>query len=240
MWFDGEHLKLATLPNATGVIQIGRAQGSSVDLSDRAKYDRFKAVSRRHAQVREIGGAFFLEHLSTVNPTMVNGVSLTSGQPYRLSDQDLIDVGGLRLTFHDLAAADRISGVVCPSCGRENDPTRQDCWYDGTNLVSAVTEPRRMRRAYCRAASDTGEVFDLYPTDALVVDAGGRCDRQPVAHSGARRGVAVVALQGNRPVVQPISDAKVDLNGSALTETRTLNDGDELAVGARFLAFILR
>ena len=67
--------------------------------------------------MRGTEAGFFLQHLSRVNPSRVNGTLVAMDQPKHLADGDVIELGGaLRLTFHDLAAGDRISGIV-PNTG---------------------------------------------------------------------------------------------------------------------------
>ena len=100
VWFDGEHLRLADVQSGR-TSTIGRAPGSTVDLSDSSTYDRFKTVSRQHAAVRGTEAGFFLQHLSRVNPSRVNGALVAMDQPKHLADGDVIELGGaLRLTFH--------------------------------------------------------------------------------------------------------------------------------------------
>jgi pSer/pThr/pTyr-binding forkhead associated (FHA) protein len=58
-------------------------------------------VSRSHAQVHEQSGFFFLEGLSSQNPTLLNGNPLPLGQAVRLDHDDRIDLGlsGISLRF---------------------------------------------------------------------------------------------------------------------------------------------
>lgn len=58
-------------------------------------------VSRTHAQITERGGVYYLESLSSQNPTLLNGRVLPARQPVRLAAHDRIDLGqsGITLIF---------------------------------------------------------------------------------------------------------------------------------------------
>jgi hypothetical protein len=58
-------------------------------------------VSRRHADITEQGGVFYLEALSDQNPTLLNGQPLQPEQPAGLRSGDRIGLGasGIVLTF---------------------------------------------------------------------------------------------------------------------------------------------
>jgi predicted component of type VI protein secretion system len=181
-WLDGQQLRLNELSEQRAS-SIGREPGSTLDLSDPARHAWYGTVSRRHAEIRPASGGFLISHLSQTNPTRVNGVDVAADRPRQLSDRDVIGVGRLQLMFHDLLAADRWSGVICPSCQRENDVSRQDCWYDGTNLVSAVSIARRRQRVACRVIAADGSVADLFtddgPAESLWILATGELEKRP-------------------------------------------------------------
>jgi hypothetical protein len=76
----------------------------AVDLSDEAAYPTGARVSRRHAQVVEQGGQYYLESLSQ-NPTIVedgagNKTPLNGGNhPLNHGDSILLENSGIRLKF---------------------------------------------------------------------------------------------------------------------------------------------
>jgi hypothetical protein len=160
-WLDDDRLRVMELAESR-TCMIGRESGSTVDLSDPAKQALYGTVSRRHAEIRARGGGWVIAHLSQTNPTRVNNVEVHADQPRQLADRDVVTVGRLRLMFNDLATGDRLSGVICPSCHRENEPSRQDCWYDGTNLTSALSAARHHIRVAGRLMAADGSVTDLY------------------------------------------------------------------------------
>ncbi len=72
------------------------AQALAVDVSTLAEG---RTVSRRHAQVTERGGTYYLEALNERNPTLLNGQPLTLGERRALSPGDRIRVGMVELEF---------------------------------------------------------------------------------------------------------------------------------------------
>jgi len=60
-----------------------------------------RSVSRRHAQITERAGAYYLESLTPQNPTILNGKALAPGQIAYLNPGDRITLGhnNIELTF---------------------------------------------------------------------------------------------------------------------------------------------
>jgi hypothetical protein len=58
------------------------------------------SVSRNHASISEEEGIFYLEALSTRNPTFLNDQHLVVGEKYPLQNEDQIRVGKVTLIFH--------------------------------------------------------------------------------------------------------------------------------------------
>ncbi|MBM3823411.1 MAG: FHA domain-containing protein [Verrucomicrobia bacterium] len=82
---NGERIALRSLCN------IGRAPSNELVLQS-------ERVSRRHAQIQmQPGGEFWLVDLGSSNGTLLNGRPVTS--PIPLRDQDLIEIGQIRLVF---------------------------------------------------------------------------------------------------------------------------------------------
>jgi hypothetical protein len=69
---------------------IGRLQECDICLAD-------SNVSRRHAELFTIEGAWYLQDLESTNGTMLNGEPITRA---RLRDGDVIEIGLTRLTHH--------------------------------------------------------------------------------------------------------------------------------------------
>jgi hypothetical protein len=78
------------------------AQALAVDVSTLAEG---RTVSRRHAQITERGGTYYLEALNERNPTLLNGQALTLGEKRALAPGDRIRVGLVELVFEVPGAA---------------------------------------------------------------------------------------------------------------------------------------
>ena len=82
---DGQRIALAAGPTL-----IGRAPGSTIQLSD-------NRVSRRHALVEPTGTSHLVTDLGSTNGTTINGEPVT--EPRALAPGDVISLGGLTLRF---------------------------------------------------------------------------------------------------------------------------------------------
>lgn len=237
-WIDGERLRVTELAD-TGACTIGRQPGSTVDLSDPARQTLYGTVSRRHAEIHAGGGGYLVAHLSQTNPTRVNGADVPADRPRRLADRDVIGIGRLRLMFHDLAAADRLSGLICPACGRENDPSRADCWYDGTNLAGALSAARYHIRVGCRllAASDQAAI-DVH--HELTFQASGSALLQ-----SRLPGIARITVDADGPTLVASADASasapVTVNGQPVPSGgQRLCSGDEVHAAGQAYVVVVR
>lgn len=224
IWSKGDGRRVAELKE-NGANIIGRAPGSDILLED-------QTISRRHAELRVTEGAFVLENVSKTNVAKVNGATID--RPVPLSDQDSVELGALRLTFHDLQAGDRISGPMCSNCTRENMPADKDCWYCGTSLVNAPTAILAARKVACRIVSDGGDVFDIHQGEAFVVLPGQ--GPQVVLSEDQPAAAATIQPSDSAPgaVLAP-QGASLTVNGQPASTSQPLKTGDEVATeGARF------
>jgi hypothetical protein len=168
-WHSDGEISLAELAG-DGRTVVGRSAEADVVIDE-------STVSRRHAAVLVRAGTGAIENLSATNPTRLNGVPLAGSA--KLADGDVMTVGNVALTFHDLAARDRRSGPVCHVCRRENDPADHDCWYCGTSLLNAPTTIRESRPVICRVLAEGGSWADLYAGRALVLKPDGTIESTP-------------------------------------------------------------
>lgn len=79
--------------------QDGRAQADMIDLSS---LPGGRSVSHLHAQIYRTAGGWILHEGQTTNPTMVNGRQLERGEDVPLTDGTSIQLGRVRLTFHEV------------------------------------------------------------------------------------------------------------------------------------------
>ena len=74
------------------VTVIGRLSECDIILA-------LNGVSRRHAEIRKVGPAFFLVDLDSRNKTLLNGTELKGGVEHRLKENDRISVCGVEFVF---------------------------------------------------------------------------------------------------------------------------------------------
>jgi serine phosphatase RsbU (regulator of sigma subunit) len=72
---------------------IGRLPECDIVLST-------NGVSRRHAEIRRIGQAFFLTDLNSLNKTLVNDIALEGGANYPLKENDRVSICGVEFFYH--------------------------------------------------------------------------------------------------------------------------------------------
>jgi hypothetical protein len=89
---EGDVMGLEIWGDAT----LGRsAESLEVDI-DLSRYDALElGVSRRHAMIRPTASALFLIDLGSTNGTLCNFVPLERGKAHRLTEGDVILLGGL-------------------------------------------------------------------------------------------------------------------------------------------------
>jgi FHA domain len=220
VWREGNEVRVADVPTDRE-ITIGRSDTADVRVAD-------PTVSRNHAAIRFDGGRYVVENRSSTNPAQLAGRPLSG--PEQLADAASLQLGSVRVVFHNLSAGDRISGPVCSHCRRENDSSGKDCWYCGTSLVSAATTARRRLQVLTRVISATDEHWDLHPGRALllrpdataaVVDA----DDPPPPDA------ALVAPDGPRLIARSTGSAAT-VNGQPLSDAVELKSGDSVQAGA--------
>jgi hypothetical protein len=229
VWSLEGQMHASPLPDA-GETVVGRSSSANVVVAD-------DTVSRTHAKVRVEGDSYIIENLSGVNPTKVNRTAVTGTQ--QLSDGDRLELGNVQLAFHNLSAGVSEPTQTCSSCGRKNSIEAKECWYDGTSLVNAPTVVVERKIAACRLISDSGEKFDLFPGEAILLPSGG--PPQALRSDDTESyGSAAVVLRNGVPFLLPSeSDDAPRVNGEAATQGRSLRTGDEIdAGGARLLAIV--
>ena len=217
-WPAGGHINVAELKEGRRVI-VGRSHEAAVVIDD-------PTVSRQHVSIFPGSPAHTVEHLSSTNPTRLNGAPVEASAA--LSDGDVLTIGTVAVTFHDLAARDRRSGPVCHVCRRENDPADHDCWFCGTSLLNAPTTIREPRPVICRVLAAGTPAADLYAGRALVLNLDGTIEAMPMRRTPAdasrveeREGVPFHVPAGN-------------------SRAQELNTGTRVVVGSAVFSVICR
>ena len=130
---DGDDVqRLVALDEDMQRISIGRQQGCELALV----WD--DEVSRAHAVLERVGGAWTVEDRGSSNGTLVNTSRITG--PVVLRDSDVIRIGRTNLVFHD--ATDAALRRTTPAMGR---------------VAPAITDSqRKVLVELCRPAIDAG------------------------------------------------------------------------------------
>ncbi|MCA9242471.1 MAG: FHA domain-containing protein [Phycisphaerales bacterium] len=133
-----------TLKTSDPVVPIGRGS-EQIPLTD-------QTVSRRHAEMREMDGAWTLDDLGSANGTWVNGVRVTKS--VRLKHGDQIRVGSTLLVYAGDETIEQVSGTGIP-----------------TDLVSLDAGADRLDAAIVSRVSNDDSVIMAAPDTALAVKA---------------------------------------------------------------------
>ena len=75
-------------------VSIGRAQTNDVKLTN-----PLRLVSRKHAEIRQEAGDFWIVDLGSKNATWLNGHRLVADRHYTLSNGDRFRVGDFQIEF---------------------------------------------------------------------------------------------------------------------------------------------
>ncbi|MEX2238627.1 MAG: FHA domain-containing protein [Dehalococcoidia bacterium] len=217
VWKEGDQTRVAELRENSPNF-VGRAAGSMVMLDDRT-------ISRQQAIIKCEDGAYMVENLSTTNPTQLNEKPI-SGLA-KLQDQDVINVGAVRLVFNDLAASATISGPNCSHCKRENSASDKDCWYCGTSLVNAPTTIKERRIAACRVLAGEKK-YDIFSGEALALKAGGEAE---VGHpEKLPAGASATIEPAGGGIKLRVLSGEVRVGGQPASDGAALATGDEVSV----------
>ena len=218
---DGEQQARA-LPMAGG--RIGRGAEAAIHFDD-------STISRIQASLRLESDLYVVENLSETNPTKVNDVAID--RPVPLSDGDRLLLGTVPMTFHDLAAGDRLSGPMCSHCARENQASDLDCWFCGTSLVHAPTTILARRAVAGRLIGADGTTHDLLSGQALTLDEEG----PRTVRAEETDAALVIAADSSLRVGD---GAGVIVNGEPASSGTALSTGDRLNSGDRTFLVIAR
>ncbi|MCE7875660.1 adenylate/guanylate cyclase domain-containing protein [bacterium CPR1] len=141
---------------------IGRAgtRRNKVELED-------PTVSRQHATIENVGGAFYLRPESKSGPTFVNGESIEGLRA--LVDGDLIQLGQQVLRFRSCRAAARTRALI----PREATILFSDIWNystlaEGRPLEETIAQLNDFYRAMGKVILAHGGVLMTYLGDALM------------------------------------------------------------------------
>ena len=82
-----------TFPLAPDITEIGRDIGNTLSLPQDS------SISRRHATIRALEGAFLVMDEGSANGIFVNGVRVTQATPLPLNPGDEVEIGSTKFKF---------------------------------------------------------------------------------------------------------------------------------------------
>jgi phosphoserine phosphatase RsbU/P len=119
------------------LIVIGRAPDCHIILDP-------NGVSRRHAEIRRDGDAFFLADLRSRNKTKVNNVDVTPGRDHRLRPGDRINICDVEMIYYDAPpkppGPSPDSNVMIVTDG-DDDPNIQTLDASRSSAMASVVRP---------------------------------------------------------------------------------------------------
>jgi len=119
----GEEIRFVRIPGAPAEITFGRSEGPAY----RHVQLHSPTVSRQHARLAFLDGAWTLRNESSTNPTRLNGNPLSSAvEEILLADEDLIEMGDITFRFHFQGTTDRLPARSSWYTDVGRRPTNQD------------------------------------------------------------------------------------------------------------------
>lgn len=213
MWkltIEDDEGKQTTLPLAHDEYALGRAEASSIRLTDRN-------ISRKHAALANTGQGWVVRDLDSYNGTYVNGVRVAGEQPLRHGD--LIQLGDYRLELLDEAL------ITAPQPAVEGR---------GTTLSPLHTRPDRLVMI---VGPSPGQEFPLQG-ERLSIGRSEECPIS-INHSSVSRHHAELLMidKGRYEVIDQGSANGIRINGVEL-KRGLLEAGDALELGDVRLRFV--
>ncbi len=194
--------KTTVVPLVRDEITIGRKEGNTIRLTERN-------VSRRHARLARVDGAFAVEDLSSYNGIRVNGDIIEERHALRAGDR--VSIGDYRLTLES------------------DEPQSDDVPID----VDAPTPPARLVMLNGPAP---GADFAIRG-DGVVIGRSEELDVW-VNHRSISREHAQVQVEGGVATISDLESANgVRVNGDDV-ETAELVDGDIVELGQIRFRFV--
>lgn len=237
---------------------ISKAQ-TSIGRNEMADIPLFgdRNIAPLHAIIYDAAGErHILKDAGTPSGTMVSGQRI---QEHLLRDGELIQIGSMRLEFHEKATASRVARPQadvasrpsiplpttpdrCPFCGGKKDPTTGACAcsFNGTSAgpapgifsPPAASQMQGGARLVCTSGPYSGQTFPLSPTGTTSV--GRETDRsiQLSTDSTVSRRHARIANEGGIYVVYDEGSSNgTGVNGVNVGR-QELRSGDTISFGS--------
>ncbi len=191
--------------------KIGRRGAPENDLQLMRDDDEARKVSRRHAEIKEVGGNFYIIDGGGANPTWVKGDRVYQNQPRCLEDGDSITIGPTLLRFR----APRLP-LSAQSAARRNSDLTQ------SSAVLRFAAPRSLEGPACLVLPEDRQI--------LIGRAEGndlRLSDRSVSRSHAR-----LVYEAEHFMLADVGSSNGTLlNGKRIEGFKILQYGDRLQVG---------
>ena len=146
---------------------IGRPQPGAAnqpDMIDLTQVAGSRSVSHLHAQVYRTSGGWILHEGNTTNPTLVAGRELKPGEDVPLAEGESIQLGRVRLTFHEVrpvrvVTSDVLFLEIAPNEVRV-DPGRQE-----NVAIKLVNATGRVEQVQVGIEGISGEWYQIAQPD---------------------------------------------------------------------------
>src|SRR3954449_7374823 len=148
------------------LIVIGRAPDCHIILDP-------NGVSRRHAEIRRDGDAFFLADLRSRNKTKVNNVDVTPGRDHRLKPGDRINICDVEMIYYDVPPK-----PPGPSTGsdmmifteEEEDPNIQMLDASRSSAMASVVRPEVKLKAILEITRNLSTELQIDKVGPRILD----------------------------------------------------------------------
>jgi type III secretion system YscD/HrpQ family protein len=186
-------------------------------------------VSRKHVICKLTPDGFFLENLSSVNPSTQNGKVIT--EPVLLQEGDILQIGSTYFRFTEKNPVDQKEEEI----KEEIEEPLLESAIDEDDLTSLSFDMPKASRWLLKVISgpNAGAEFPLYPSATYILGRDGNLS-DVVFHdlSVSRRHAKIVVDQNEKVFIEDFETRNgVTVNGELIREEKELSSQDLVALG---------
>lgn len=182
-------------------------------------------VSRKHAICFHSDEGFFVENVSSINPTLLNGEAIE--EPMRLSEGDLLQIGNTFLYFtlqEPGELEEKALALGSPTIYEESDVLEGFSFSGGESarwIIKVIAGP------------NLGAEFELHEDSTFIVGKDpNHCDILFQDLSVSRQHARISVSRGGEVTIEDLGSLnKVRVNGEEVTSPRLLETQDYVALG---------
>jgi len=214
--------QIQELELTTEKVTIGREADCTIILED-------SLVSRKHAEIREEGGKYFLTDIGSANGTFVGTRRITTN--YELKSGDVIKISPYTMYFQ-LSAAETPTRIEQPE--RPEDKTKiigvtgletGELGRDMTQMYTYSGAPKLL----IRSGVEVGKTFDLSKNPIIGRDA--ECDIVLSEPTISRKHARIQFIDNKLSVIDVGSRSGTRVNGKIIDKPTPLKDSDKIQLG---------